>query len=585
MAVVSQREEPAFPLRRARITSRSADTRTRTSGARSIPTGAAAVARAIDDAEVGAFADRTTDELSGGEWQRVRIARALAQDARALVLDEPTTYLDIAHEMAAFELLDELARRGQAILVVSHQLNLVARFAHRVVLLHRGTVAAAGAPADVMRGDVLERVYDWPLVVTRDPAVGRSCVTTTAGTAEEPNDTAISDPAQQPPQQSASVPLAFDDNACCVLSSRRSHVLSAPLVAQQPKDTTVLHPVVITATRVPIDQTARASVGDRAFAATTFASRGIVDGERRARVGAGPDGRAQRLVRRDDVAVRARRRERLREGARRRRSAQQPGWRVRFRDVSRPTTSIASRSFADPRASRTDRTPSPASFSCSRGAASVRRVASLDLRGGTFGTMEGERGVAGGNVVVGYSLGASSRETDGIAGVQQRLPEPRRERTPDVHARRDDDRPHGSPHRCDVSLSDRRIRRGRRQQFRAAEIIGRCLVSRRRRHLTSRVDLRLLGAASRLDGGSTNDPDSPGDTTGFYSRDDSRIERRSADLRADVHAGEHATLSFGGAVEREQARNTSDERSFRHFPATTDARSRRIARTRACTRR
>ena len=97
---------------------------------------------------------------------------AHAQEAAALVLDEPTTYLDIAHEMSAFELLDVLARRQQAILVVSHQLNLVARFAQRVVLLHRGTVAAAGAPADVMRGDVLERVYEWPLVVTRDPAVG-----------------------------------------------------------------------------------------------------------------------------------------------------------------------------------------------------------------------------------------------------------------------------------------------------------------------------------------------------------------------------------------------------------------------------
>jgi iron complex transport system ATP-binding protein len=131
-----------------------------------------AIARAIDEAEVAPFVDRTTDELSGGEWQRVRIARALAQDAHALVLDEPTTYLDIAHEMAAFELLDALARRGQAILVVSHQLNLIARFAHHVVLLHRGRVAAAGSPSDVMRGDVLERVYEWPLVVTRDPAVG-----------------------------------------------------------------------------------------------------------------------------------------------------------------------------------------------------------------------------------------------------------------------------------------------------------------------------------------------------------------------------------------------------------------------------
>lgn len=171
VAVVSQREEPTFPMAvpdyialgrhpHARVWN-SAD-----------PEGATAVARAIEDAEVARFADRTTDELSGGEWQRVRIARALAQDTRALVLDEPTTYLDVAHEMAAFELLDALARRGLAILVVSHQLNLVARFAHRVVLLHRGTVAAAGEPADVMRGEILERVYEWPLVVTRDPAVG-----------------------------------------------------------------------------------------------------------------------------------------------------------------------------------------------------------------------------------------------------------------------------------------------------------------------------------------------------------------------------------------------------------------------------
>jgi ABC-type cobalamin/Fe3+-siderophores transport system ATPase subunit len=171
VAVVSQREEPAFPLAVREYIALGRHPHTRL-WSTADPLGAAAVARAVEEAEVAAFMDRTTDELSGGEWQRVRIARALAQDAKALVLDEPTTYLDIAHEMSAFELLDVLARRGQAILVVSHQLNLVARFAQHVVLLHRGAVAAAGTPGDVMRGDVLERVYDWPLVVTRDPAVG-----------------------------------------------------------------------------------------------------------------------------------------------------------------------------------------------------------------------------------------------------------------------------------------------------------------------------------------------------------------------------------------------------------------------------
>jgi iron complex transport system ATP-binding protein len=171
VAVVSQREEPVFPVSVREYIALGRHPHVRLWNSAD-PSGDAAIARAIDEAEVASFADRTTDELSGGEWQRVRIARALAQDARALVLDEPTTYLDIAHEMAAFELLDALARRDQAILVVSHQLNLLARFAHHVVLLHRGVVAASGPPSEVMRGDVLERVYEWPLVVTRDPAVG-----------------------------------------------------------------------------------------------------------------------------------------------------------------------------------------------------------------------------------------------------------------------------------------------------------------------------------------------------------------------------------------------------------------------------
>ena len=171
VAVVSQREEPAFPLAVHDYIALGRHPHAHVWSAVD-PAGRTAIERAIVEAEVESLVDRTTDELSGGEWQRVRIARALAQDARALVLDEPTTYLDIAHEMSAFELLDALARRDQAILVVSHQLNLVARFAHHVVLLHDGRVAASGSPAEVMRGDVLERVYDWPLVVTRDPAVG-----------------------------------------------------------------------------------------------------------------------------------------------------------------------------------------------------------------------------------------------------------------------------------------------------------------------------------------------------------------------------------------------------------------------------
>jgi iron complex transport system ATP-binding protein len=131
-----------------------------------------AIASATDSAGVAALAERRVDTLSGGEWQRVRLARALAQSAEALVLDEPTAFLDVAHEMAVFELLHRVARSGQAVLLVSHQLNLVARFADHMVLLHRGSVAAAGPPDVVMQAEILEPVYEWPLVVTRDPAVG-----------------------------------------------------------------------------------------------------------------------------------------------------------------------------------------------------------------------------------------------------------------------------------------------------------------------------------------------------------------------------------------------------------------------------
>ena len=172
VAVVTQREEPAFPLVvREFIALGRHPHAGMWSGARGASS-AMAVARAIERADASALVERRTEELSGGEWQRVRIARALAQETSALVLDEPTTFLDVAHEMAVFDLLDSLAKEGRTILLVSHQLNLVARFADRLVLLQGGTVAASGAPSDVMRGPVLEPVYGWPLVVIRDAATG-----------------------------------------------------------------------------------------------------------------------------------------------------------------------------------------------------------------------------------------------------------------------------------------------------------------------------------------------------------------------------------------------------------------------------
>jgi iron complex transport system ATP-binding protein len=171
VALVPQREEPAFPLI---VRDFIALGRYAHGGVFSGETASDrdAINAAVERTGAAAYLARRTVELSGGEWQRVRIARALAQGGDALVLDEPTAFLDVAHEMAVFELLDALARAGRAVLLVSHQLNLVARFANRMALLHGGTLAAFGSPDDVMRGDLLERVYEWPLVVSRDPAVG-----------------------------------------------------------------------------------------------------------------------------------------------------------------------------------------------------------------------------------------------------------------------------------------------------------------------------------------------------------------------------------------------------------------------------
>jgi iron complex transport system ATP-binding protein len=171
VAVVPQREEAAFP---SQVREYVALGRYPHLGLWRAP-GAddeSAIDRALLQAGVEELAARDTDALSGGEWQRVRIARALAQNTPALVLDEPTTFLDVAHEMAIFELLSSLARSGIAVLLVSHQLNLVARFADTIVLLDEGKVAISGAPADVMQADRLEAIYRWPVVITRDPAVG-----------------------------------------------------------------------------------------------------------------------------------------------------------------------------------------------------------------------------------------------------------------------------------------------------------------------------------------------------------------------------------------------------------------------------
>jgi iron complex transport system ATP-binding protein len=129
----------------------------------------AAVDAALRRCDTEWLAERRVDSLSGGEWQRVRVARALAQEPRVLVLDEPSAALDVRHEMELFELIRGLVSGGIAGLVITHQLNLAARFADRIVLLAGGRVLADGVPDAVFQPEVLARVFEWPLAVTRLP--------------------------------------------------------------------------------------------------------------------------------------------------------------------------------------------------------------------------------------------------------------------------------------------------------------------------------------------------------------------------------------------------------------------------------
>ena len=117
----------------------------------------AEVARTLDLSDL---LDRPMDRLSGGQRQRVFVGRCLAQEPAALLLDEPTTFLDLRHQVELLQRLRGLAReRSVAVLLASHDLNLAAALADRAVLLDQGIVAAEGPPGDVLREDVLSRVY------------------------------------------------------------------------------------------------------------------------------------------------------------------------------------------------------------------------------------------------------------------------------------------------------------------------------------------------------------------------------------------------------------------------------------------
>ncbi|MEN6626001.1 MAG: ABC transporter ATP-binding protein [Candidatus Sumerlaeia bacterium] len=123
-----------------------------------------------------AFARRSLAALSGGERQQVLLASVLAQQSRFLLLDEPTSALDLHHQIDVFEQIAELARAGLGVIVITHDLNLAARYCDRLALLHEGRLVADGPPSEVMREPVLRQVYDVNLIVERNPVVGSPMV-------------------------------------------------------------------------------------------------------------------------------------------------------------------------------------------------------------------------------------------------------------------------------------------------------------------------------------------------------------------------------------------------------------------------
>jgi iron complex transport system ATP-binding protein len=137
----------------------------------------AVVAEALAWTDMAELADRGVDELSGGQRQRAWISMALAQGTDLLLLDEPTTYLDLSHQIDVLELIGRLhAERGRTVVVVLHDLNLAARYAQRLVAMKDGALVASGTPGEVLTERLLADVFDLEARVVPDPVTGTPMV-------------------------------------------------------------------------------------------------------------------------------------------------------------------------------------------------------------------------------------------------------------------------------------------------------------------------------------------------------------------------------------------------------------------------
>jgi len=130
--------------------------------------------RALEETGIAHLKDRSIRTLSGGEWQRVLIARALAQDTRVLLLDEPTSHLDLSHQSDILSLMRSLAASGSTIIGVFHDLNMAALYCDRLIMISNGQVVADDTPARVLTPDKIRDVYGADVVTSLHPATGRT---------------------------------------------------------------------------------------------------------------------------------------------------------------------------------------------------------------------------------------------------------------------------------------------------------------------------------------------------------------------------------------------------------------------------
>ena len=137
----------------------------------------AVVAEALAWTDMADLADRPVDALSGGQRQRAWISMTLAQGTDLLLLDEPTTYLDLSHQIDVLELVGRLhAERGRTVVVVLHDLNLAARYAQRLVAMKDGAIVASGTPDEVLTERLLADVFDLEARILPDPVTGTPMV-------------------------------------------------------------------------------------------------------------------------------------------------------------------------------------------------------------------------------------------------------------------------------------------------------------------------------------------------------------------------------------------------------------------------